>query len=288
MFLAAYPEMMEGLPVYVRGVGMDYPQEAETYRRGDSEDSLLLFSTKGTGEVVIDGNVCELPEGSAVYVNGRTSCRYRPKNRDWVIGWVTFGCGIPACASMLFLGQAWCRMEGGRRDEHRRMLRELYDAVTLDRSAPRASAILYGILAELDGVLHGSLTLRRSAGNPALERIIAYLNDHYTDDITLDQLCEAAGGLSEQYLCRLFKQSTGLRPMEYMLSRRVSAARVYLETTDLPISTVAARSGFHNTSYFYRSFRKFVGMSPLAYRQACLGVEVEDVGDGADLLGEPF
>ena len=288
MFLAAYPEMMEGLPVYVRGVGMDYPQEAETYRHGNGEDSLLLFSAKGTGELEIDGNVCELPEGSAVYVNGSTGCRYRPKSRDWVIGWVTFGCGIPACASMLFLGEAWCLFAGGRRDEHRRMLRELYDTVTQERSAPRASALLYGILTELDGGLRGTLTSRRSSGNPALERIIAYLNDHYTDDITLDQLCEAAGGLSEQYLYRLFKQSTGLRPMEYMLSRRVSAARVYLETTDLPISSVASRSGFHNTSYFYRSFRKFVGMSPLAYRQASLGVEVVDGGDGADFLGKPF
>lgn len=163
------------------------------------------------------------------------------------------------------------------------MLRELYEAVTLDRSAERASVLLYGILAELDGELRGTLT-RRTNGNAALDRILAYLDDHYTDDITLGQLCAAAGGLSEQYLCRLFKQSVGMRPMEYMLSRRISAARVYLETTDFSIADVAARSGFRNTSYFYRSFRKFVGMSPLAYRQACLGV-----GDAEDaFLGKPF
>ena len=271
MFLAAYPEKMEGLPVYVCGVGVDYPQEAETYRRGGGVESLLLFSVKGTGEIVIDGKVCALPEGSAVYVSGRTGCRYRPKERDWVIGWITFDCGIPACASMLFLGQAWCRFEGGHHNEHSRMLRELYDTVTLERSTLRASALLYRILAELDGVLHGTLTQRRSSANTALDCIIAYLNTHYTETITLEQLCEAAGGLSEQYLCRLFKQSTGMRPMEYMLSRRVSAARVYLETTDFPISDIALLSGFHNTSYFYRSFRKFVGVSPLAYRQASLG-----------------
>jgi len=271
MLLAAYPELREDLPVYVCGVGTDYPQRTETCRRTGGE-SLLLFSVKGTGEIVTDGNVCALPEGSAVYVSGRVGCRYRPKDRDWVIGWVTFGCGIPACGSMMFLGQAWCLFAdaAGRRDEHRRMLRELYDAVVLDRSAERASALLYGILAELDSELRGTLT-RRQSGNAAMERILAYLDDHYTEDITLEQLCTAAGGLSEQYLCRLFKQSTGMRPMEYMLSRRVSAARVYLETTDFPISDIALLSGFHNTSYFYRSFRKFVGVSPLAYRQASLG-----------------
>ena len=283
MFLAADPEIREGLPVYLRWVGMDYPQESETCRRGDGEESLLLFSMQGTGELVIDGNVCVLPEGSAAYISGRVDCHYRPKDREWGIGCITFGCGIPACASMLFLGRPWYRFEGNRRDEYRRMLRDLYDAVTLDRSAERASALLYGVLTELNGELCGPLT-RRPSGNAALDRILAYLHDHYTDDITLDQLCTAAGGLSEQYLCRLFKQSVGMRPMEYMLSRRVSAARVYLETTALSISDVAVRSGFHNTSYFYRSFRKFVGMSPLVYRQACLGVdEAEDT-----FLGEPF
>ena len=95
MFLAAYPEIREGLPVYLRWVGMDYPQESETCRRGDGEESLLLFSMQGTGEVVIDGNVCVLPEGSAAYISGRVDCRYRPKDREWGIGCVTFGCGIP-------------------------------------------------------------------------------------------------------------------------------------------------------------------------------------------------
>ena len=279
MFLAAYPEIREGLPVYVRGVGMDYPQEAETYRRGDTEESLLLFSMKGAGEIVTGGKICALPEGSAVYVSGRMSCRYRPvtDERGWEIGWITFGCGIPSCAEMLFLGRAWCLFAGLRRDERGQMLRELYDAVVLNRSAERASALLYGMLAELDGELRGVPGHRSAAGtvsasgSEALARVLSYLNAHYTDDITLDQLCSAAGGLSEQYLCRLFRQFVGMRPMEYMLSRRISAARVYLETTSLPISDVALRSGFHNTSYFYRSFRKFVGMSPLAYRQGYLG-----------------
>ncbi len=281
MFLAAYPEIRKDLPVYVRGIGMNYPQATETYHRGSGEELLLLFSTKGTGEIVFDGNVCVLPEGSAVYLGGDVTCRCRPKDRDWEIGWVTFGCGIPACTSMLFLGQAWRLFAESRRDEHRRMLQELYDAASLERSAERASALLYGILAELNGELRGTPGYRPT-GSAALDRILAYLNAHYTEDISLDQLCEAAGGLSEQYLCRLFKHSIGMRPMEYMLCRRVSAARVYLETTDLPISDVAVRSGFHNTSYFYRSFRKFVGLSPLAYRQACLG------GEDADSLGEPF
>jgi AraC-like DNA-binding protein len=161
-----------------------------------------------------------------------------------------------------------------RHGEYRGVLSEIYDAVTLDAlgGESRASAELYGLLVLLNAVLNGG-GRRTVQQNPAMEAIIAYIDENYTNDITLDQLCRAAGGLSEQYLCRLFKQSTGMRPMEYMLRRRISAARTYLERSDMTIAEVAIASGFRNTSYFYRSFRKLTGKSPLVYRQYVLGAE---------------
>ena len=270
MLLVAYPEIGEekSLPVYVTGIGIDYPQESVSYRSGGK--AMLLFSEAGMGEIVIDGEVHELPEGSAVYLSERMSFEYRPKERSWTIGWLTFGIGITSCADMLFLGQNWCLFPGFRGDERQKMIREIYNAADTGRGS-RASALLYGMLVEMSMERDGTFG-RRPSSTAAMDRILSYLNDHYTEDITLEQLCTAAGGLSEQYLCRLFKQSTGLRPMEYMLRRRISAARVYLESTDFSIAEVALRSGFHNNSYFYRNFRKFVGMSPLAYRQAALGL----------------
>ena len=273
MLLVSYPEIKEErtLPVYVTGIGIDYAQE--TVSCLSAKEAQLLFSVTGKGRITMDGREYELPAGSAVYLNRGTAAQIRPYG-DWTISWITFGTGTAESAEMLFLGRDWCTFDLRHRDDYRKALREIYDAVTVGTvyGTHRASAYLYGFLVELNGILRGIIP-RNVPQSPAMAGVIAYIDENYTRDITLEQLCDAAGGLSEQYLCRLFKQTTGLRPMEYMLRRRISAARTYLEKTDLPISDVAVLSGFHNTSYFYRNFRKFVGLSPLAYRQSVHGVE---------------
>lgn len=271
MLQVSYPDVKEGknLPLYVKSVGVDYAEEMEV-RRGTG-DGLFLFSEEGAGEAVIEGIVYDLPAGSGIYLNGRTRCEFRPCG-DWKISWVTFGVGIPACGDMMFLGRDWCLFDLNRREEHRELLYGIYDASALDAvwGEGRASAMLYCLCTFLDGVLRG-IAPRTSPQNPVMDAIIEYIDENYTDDITLEQLCRAAGGLSEQYLCRFFKQNTGMRPMEYMLRRRIDAARTFLERSDMSIAEIARASGFRNTSYFYRNFRKFTGMSPLAYRQSVLG-----------------
>lgn len=281
MLLVSYPDIKDEkmLPVYVSGIGIDYHQESFLYRKAGTPQ--FLFSMEGTGEVTIGGTAYELPVGSGIYLRGTLGYRCHPLDAEWKVSWLTFGFGIAECAEMLFLGRDWCLFDARRKEEHRKMIQEIYSTVALDSSygGYRASAMLYGMLIELNGELLGSAAKAFSA-NSAMENIIAYIDQNYTKDITLDQLCTAAGGLSEQYLCRLFKQSTGMRPMEYMLRRRISAARTYLEKTDMSISEVAVQSGFNNTSYFYRNFRKFVGVSPLTYRQNALGVGENGGNDG--------
>ena len=117
-----------------------------------------------------------------------------------------------------------------------------------------------------------------------INRIIDFINEHYSEEISLDMLCEAAGGLSEQYLCRLFKHNIGMRPVEYILKKRIGIARSYLEKTDLPINDIAQLTGFNNTSYFYRNFKKFTGTSPLSYRQTALGLKQENENPDKDLI----
>lgn len=265
MLLASYPDIgkEKRLPIYVTSIGLDYPQESVSY--ANTGTAQFLFSSAGEGEIEIGGEVYSLPEGSGVYLRGTEGCRYRPKSERWNIHFLTLEFGIPDCTELLFLERDWCIFGTERWEERRRVFRKIYEAVTLGGTygTERASAIVYSLLVELNGGI-GKL----GCPNASVASIIAYIDENYTHDITLEQLCMAAGGLSEQYLCRLFKQSTGLRPMEYMLRCRISAARAYLEKTDIPISEVAIRSGFNNTSYFYRNFRKFVGVSPLAYRQS--------------------
>ncbi len=94
---------------------------------------------------------------------------------------------------------------------------------------------------------------------------IGYLEDHYADPISVEQLTRIAG-MSESSLLRAFKQATGRSPTHYLLALRLRRARHLLRNTNLNITEIAFQTGFNDSNYFARQFRKGIGVSPREYR----------------------
>lgn len=258
------------LPIYVTGVGTDYLQQAVS--RPTLTDPQILISVSGTGVVTVGERTFELPEGTGFYLGCGVDYHYRPAGReDWIVDWVTFGMTSDGLCSALFTAQEFAQLKISHPDGLHKTFRKLFDTVSLDREYGgfAASAILYSMLIELNRNT-ADVPAPVVCRNPAIQSVLDYVEAHYADEITLEDLCTAAGGLSEQYLCRLFKSTVGQRPIEYILRKRIDMARSYLDKTDLSISEIAVRCGFNNTSYFYRNFKKFTGTSPLNYRSAAL------------------
>ena len=116
---------------------------------------------------------------------------------------------------------------------------------------------------------------REEVSSPAFGRmsdIIAYLDAHYTERISLTEL---AGRLfiSEYYLCRLFKEYTGRTVLSYLTELRVGRAKQLLLGTDMKIGRVARASGFGSVSAFGKAFAAAVGVSPREYRRREADVE---------------
>jgi AraC family transcriptional activator FtrA len=84
--------------------------------------------------------------------------------------------------------------------------------------------------------------------------------------LTLARLAERAG-LSSRTLARRFTQQLGTSPGQWLLARRLDAARVLLERTDLPVETIAARVGLASAVNLRRHFRAHLGTTPGGYRQ---------------------
>ena len=271
MPLVYYPEIgrESALPVYLTGIGTDYLQQAVS--RPTLADPQLLISVSGTGVVVVGENTFELPAGTGFYLDCGVDYHYRPAGAEpWRVDWVTFVVSAEPLREILFGGQSCARLSVSRPENLHHTFRQMFDTVSLDREYGgfTASAMLYGILIDLGRSV--SEIPVPECRNPAVQAVLAYIDEHYAEEIALEDLCNAAGGLSEQYLCRLFKATVGQRPIEYILHKRIDMARAYLDKTDLPISDIAEKCGFHNTSYFYRNFKKFTGTSPLTYRQNSL------------------
>ncbi|MFV2171969.1 GlxA family transcriptional regulator [Actinomadura sp. LOL_011] len=84
--------------------------------------------------------------------------------------------------------------------------------------------------------------------------------------LTLDRLAERAG-LSSRTLTRRFTEQLGTSPGQWLLGRRLDAARVLLEQTDLPVEAIATRVGLASAVNLRRHFRAHVGTTPGAYRR---------------------
>jgi AraC-like DNA-binding protein len=83
--------------------------------------------------------------------------------------------------------------------------------------------------------------------------------------VSIQQLAKETGFSPAQFR-RSFHDWVGVPPRDYVKSRRLEMARRLLETTDLPVQTVATRIGFSSTAHLSRLFAQVYGQSPSAVR----------------------
>lgn len=99
-------------------------------------------------------------------------------------------------------------------------------------------------------------------------KCISYIQEHYSENITLDRLIELSS-VSRATLFRYFIKLTGAAPMSYLNSFRLIKAREMLREDELSIADIAAACGFYDSSHFNRFFKKIYGCTPGRYRRDC-------------------
>lgn len=100
---------------------------------------------------------------------------------------------------------------------------------------------------------------------PSLAPVFDYINLHFTEDISLNQL-SALVYLSPSYFSRVFRLYTGYTMTEYIQRVRIYNARTQLQHTQLSVSEIAAANGYSDPKHFTRIFRRILGMSPTQFR----------------------
>jgi AraC family transcriptional regulator len=105
-----------------------------------------------------------------------------------------------------------------------------------------------------------------SATDRAVDTARLYLEQHLSEDISLEALGEVTG-YHPLYLQRIFKQAAGCTPHAYLTNLRLQRAKEALMSTAQPISQIAHDCGYNSISHFTNLFRKQVGCSPLTFRK---------------------
>ncbi len=98
-----------------------------------------------------------------------------------------------------------------------------------------------------------------------LQQVLSYMDAHLDQNLQLKDLAQRLG-MSQFHFSRLFKQSLGLSPYQYLIQQRIARAQSLLQQSDRAIIEIALDCGFGSHSHFSKQFRQITGVSPKIYR----------------------
>lgn len=128
---------------------------------------------------------------------------------------------------------------------------------------------LYGKAGKVIGVAAIYRFLKDSREIPewygTFSAVAAYINTHYAEPITVQDLARLTHGSGSQF-SRGFKKFFKMAPVDYILLTRINAARDLLEHSTRLITDIAQAVGFYDQSHFIRMFKRFRGITPHQYR----------------------
>jgi AraC-like DNA-binding protein len=102
--------------------------------------------------------------------------------------------------------------------------------------------------------------------NPHLSQIISIIRENITHKVNLINIAKKVG-MSTSSLYRLFKNEMGISPIEFIIIERIKLAKQYLTDKNIYIKNVSYETGFENSNYFIRVFKRHEGITPKQYQQ---------------------
>lgn len=119
----------------------------------------------------------------------------------------------------------------------------------------------------------GTAKAARLGGMPNLDKLkselretIAYIEEHYREDISLQDIASSVH-MSESGFSRLFKKQTGVSYVEYVTQLRLEEAKKLLQQPDQKVYEVSLAVGYQDSKYFSQIFRKYTGETPTEFRK---------------------
>lgn len=259
------------LPICPHGYGY-FVAGPEHFTTHDGTAGIGLYQVfityRGTGRFIVDGKEFIAKPNTLFLLKCEKNHRYESVDGIWEHEWINF---TGMCAQVYY---DLINPEG----ETVYDLGESHTILTLLREASSAMArqdiVSYVhtstcIIQLLDAIYeltveHQRIQMADRRGN--VERSVRYIEEHYMEKISLDQLAQVAY-LSKYYYTRAFYKYVGLTPYEYLNAVRISKAMNLLIDTNLSVDEIGWKVGFQGSRNMIRQFKKAMGITPGEYRR---------------------
>lgn len=102
-----------------------------------------------------------------------------------------------------------------------------------------------------------------------LRPVIDYIAEHFGEKIYIETLSDMIT-VSPDYFTKMFKDSIGKTPIDYINGIRINKALELLSGSDVPVNEIADIIGFSGPNYFHKIFKQYMNTSPLSYRKSAI------------------
>lgn len=248
-------------------------------------DIEFIYIRKGSAFYQLNGETIEMKAGEGIFVNSRQLHVLVPGDEDCLLDCVIFS-PIILCSSK-HIGESF--ISPLISDTVAPYL-ILHEKVAWERKVLKNLSILYELsvkencelkmmerIYRIWGLLFENLPRNEKAkkerikndGLECIKRMIAYIQEKYMDNITLETICRV-GGVGKTSCEKLFSEYVSSTPIDYLRRYRISKSIELLTGTDLTVTRIAYETGFSGASFFTKTFRRITGTTPLEFRNRFL------------------
>lgn len=255
--------------LHLQEVGSLTAIKSHTSKREKLQSYLCFVVEDGEGELVYEGRKYVLKVGNVVFIDCRKEYSHSTDENLWSLRWCHFYSTFMSAVYEKY------RERGGKPTFHPEklnafsdLLSELYilasstDYIRDMRINEKLSELLTLLMEQSWHPEDGMLSKKRVE----LENVKIYLDEHFTEKISLDNLSDQFF-INKYYLTRLFKETYGATISHYVLSKRITRAKQLIRFSKMTMDEIAAAVGMNDANYFSRAFRKVEGVSPTEYQK---------------------
>lgn len=228
---------------------------------------LFHYILSGTGKLETSGQTFFLKPGQGFLLcPGQISTYYADRDDPWTYTWVEFdGMRARECMTLAGLSETqpvFSPKPGGN------SVQQFMAALLDNHEKSPIRQIGLGMML-LDEIVQSSKT-KIESGNKRLrdfyiKEAMGFIDQNYQRDISVEEIA-AASGLNRSYFGKLFKETMGFSPQQYLIQYRMTKAAELLKGSRIPVGEVARSVGYENQLHFSRAFKNTYGISPSQYR----------------------
>lgn len=261
------------LPIYgqqdlcLNAFGHSYTAPRHKYGPAVRPYYLIHFIVGGKGKFWAENTCYQLSAGQGFVIEPDYQTIYMADEEEpWEYAWVGFsGKSAKQIMDSLGLSHGQPIFKSNERDKMKDCVMNM---LRHDHNRTEDTYYTIGMLYLLFSIIAASNrdALPRTDGNAYVNQALSYIQNHIAEPLQVDDIARYVG-LNRSYFSSVFRENTGLTPLKYIQTFRLTKAKHLLESSTLPVAGIAFSCGYQRPESLMKIFRQQYGISPAAYRK---------------------